>query len=89
MTKTTPVRLGLDPELCEHGSFMTHGLDALAHLREAWLSADPGNEPTVAAAIRALLQGHSMKDNLGECRTVLAAGLTEELAAEFWELVGL
>ncbi len=70
------------------GGFKTAAIDALAHLREAWVKADGHNAPIVQAAITALLCcPNGLADDPETCRRVLACGLTPELANELWEMV--
>jgi hypothetical protein len=69
--------------------FTHRAVAALAHLREAWCSADPDNRAAVEASIRALLDGHSMHDIRDGCADVLRAGLGQETALELLRSVGL
>lgn len=46
------------------GGFEARKVAALAHLREAYLSADPSNAAAVEAAIRALVGTHSANPTL-------------------------
>lgn len=66
-------RMGLDdadfPTLT---GFSSRAFAALAHLREAWLSADAQNARAIEAAIRALMYGHSFADHKDEVIKILA-----------------
>jgi hypothetical protein len=86
----TTIRLGLtDSQHAALTGFTSRAVQALAHLREAWCGADTQNAEAVEAAIRALLQGHSMESSRGISAAVLRAGLDDQQAAELLRLVGL
>jgi hypothetical protein len=65
-----PTGLSAD-ELTLLGGFQEHGFQALAHLRECWMKADPHNRPHVEAAIFSLVGGHSFSDYPGWVSKVL------------------
>jgi hypothetical protein len=69
--------------------FSRRAVQALAHLREAWCSADPDNQRAVEASIRALLDGHSLQEIPSTCARVLGAGLDEGQHATLLAQVGL
>ena len=82
--------LGLtDHERATLTGFTWRTVRALAHLREAWCGADPDNRRAVEASIRALLEGHSMRDMPAICAHVLGAGLDEGQHATLLARVGL
>jgi hypothetical protein len=68
--------------------FTTHALQALAHLREAWRAADPTNEESIGASLRALLSGPALAERRALCATVLVHGLVEEEAQVLRYAVG-
>jgi hypothetical protein len=83
-------QLGLTPGQRAALTGFTHrAVAALAHLREAWCNADPNNRAAVEASIRALLDGHSMRDMRVGCADVLRAGLGHETALQLLRSVGL
>ncbi len=74
--------LGLDDrQRAALTGFSSRAVRALAHLREAWCGADPGNRPHVEEAIRALLATHSLAEIPGITHRVLLFGLDDGLAA--------
>lgn len=84
--------LGLDKkELAALGGFSFRAFGALAHLREAWLTADLQNRGCVTAALRALFLCHSMQDNRDLALKVLrhnhdrGTELTRELWPQRWD----
>lgn len=76
-------RLGLtDGQLASLTGFTGRAACALAHLREAWAGADDGNRRAVEAAIRALLEGHSMQEKRSLWAPLLSEGLGQATAGE-------
>jgi len=74
-------QLGLtDQQRAGLTGFSGRAVRALAHLREAWCSADPGNRIQIERAIRTLLLTHSLGDIPVTCARVLAHGLDGALA---------
>jgi hypothetical protein len=63
-----PYHLGLKPnERAALTGFSWRAIAALAHLREAWISADGGNAKAIEAAIRVLLsESHSLRDDCAQ-----------------------
>ena len=67
--------LGLnDDQLASLTGFTRRAVQALAHLREAWLVADSNSATTIQLAIISLLEGHSLKRARQLCQDVLCAG---------------
>lgn len=82
--------LGLDTEqLAGLSGFTGRAVAALAHLREAWCGADPGNRAAVEASIRALLLSHSLREIPRTSAMVLCAGLDGDMADRLLDGVGL
>jgi hypothetical protein len=82
--------LGLtDDQRAALGGFTWRTVRALAHLREAWCGADPGNRADVEQSLRALLNSHSLREIPRACAVVLAHGLDGALAARLLRSVGL
>lgn len=72
--------LGLDEaELASLTGFTSHAVAALAHLREAWLTADDGNAHAIEEAIGALFQGHSFAANQALFERVLRFGCEADI----------
>jgi hypothetical protein len=74
-------------ELAVLTGFSRRAVCALAHLREAWCIADPGNAAAIEVSIRALLDAHSLRDIRPICIRVLGAGLDTRRQAEFLERI--
>src|SRR5204863_7234300 len=68
--------LGLTPDqlACLTG-FTRRAVAALAHLREAWCVADPGNAAAIETSLGALLASPSMRDIRPIALRVLGVGL--------------
>lgn len=58
-----PSNVGLhDAERAALTGYTSRAIKALAHLREAWCSADLNNARSIERAIAELLQGHSFRE---------------------------
>jgi hypothetical protein len=68
--------------------FTSRAFAALAHLREAWLSADPDNRRAIEAGLVALMFGHSFADNVDLIAQVLSARMDPGHADELCAVVG-
>ena len=81
-------RLGLsDAQLASLTGFTSRAAKAVAHLREAWLSADAENARAIASALRALFaESHSFQRNRELFLDVLKAEHERggELLAKLW-----
>lgn len=82
--------LGLtDDEGAGLTGFTTQMVEALAHLRRAWLSADDGNARAIVLGIRAMMEGHSFFRNAHLVAKVLSAGLDDHQRQVLLEAVDL
>lgn len=70
-----------DAELASLTGFTSRASRAVAHLREAWLSADSNNAAAVERALYELFREHSFQRNKQLMLNVLTAGLDESQAA--------
>lgn len=68
--------------------YSTRAVHALAHLRDAWCSADDDNRRAVVACVVALRKGHSLRDVPSIVAHVLVSGLDDGVAAELLLAVG-
>jgi hypothetical protein len=68
-------------ELASLTGFTSRASRAVAHLREAWLSADNDNAAAIERALYELFRGHSFQRNKELMLNVLTAGLDESQAA--------
>ena len=64
-----------DAELASLTGFTSRASRALAHLREAWLSADESNATAIEAALVELFRGQSFQRNKALFLVVLIHGL--------------
>lgn len=70
-----------DEELASLTGFTSRASRAVAHLREAWLSADSDNADAIERALHELFRGHSFQRNKQLMLNVLTTGLDESQAA--------
>lgn len=71
-----------DAELASLTGFTSRASRALAHLREAWLSADESNGRAIEIALSELFRGQSFQRNKHLFLTVLTHTLEPEQAAQ-------
>lgn len=70
-----------DTELASLTGFTSRASRMLAHLREAWLSADDSNSTAIEAALVELFRGQSFQRNKAMFIRILTHGLDEGAAA--------
>lgn len=70
-----------DAELASLTGFTSRASRMVAHLRESWLSADPGNGDAIEKAIWELFRGHSFQRNKALFIRVLTYQLDDSQAA--------
>lgn len=68
--------------------FSSRAFAALAHLREAWLSADRDNKHAIERALIELMEGHTFTENPGLVAQVLSARMNREDADELCAVSG-